>query len=1522
MRSKKKIGLLFALVLFLFCAMILAVSAADTTQTSAHGYRVTNGGIYFYYQYLEDAIADVPEGGTVTMLKNTSETLPTLRVDRTYTIDGAGYKMTITPGTTETVVDKGGYTATADKAAIHMYEGHVTIKNMTFLLASGYSTNAAIYLQNPDRKVGSTSLVLDNVVMEFTSKYGIWLHQESVVTIKGANTRISGGTTNMIRMQKAAYASRVTVEDGVIGANSTLLEMKGAGGSFTMTGGRLEVGSTLLFVNTANISVSVNISNSVVDLSKQSSTLVSLVSGAQVNSSMIKSSDLVLAEDLAVPSLSCVECSSCTLVVKNTLGGLPVNQNLTVLAYSSVKSLIENYVAGAMPSIKISDFYRVSVNGDGNWSPLVVQNGATVTVAGGSYTTKASSMFVVVNGTLNIKHGYFQTNAVNGKVIEVPKNASSTSRISITDGEIYFAGGNTTAAALLHISAPITVTIGGGTFSYIENFDVNNTSWGQSNAQGNSSGISIYDCGGAKITVTGGTFFAGGAYGAFVIDHANSKLSLDGVQCYGYRAVLAYKATEVKISGGEYRPNPGQTSSYNIWMNTNSNSALQIMGGEFYAEGTGASIRLSGKCAVDISGGTFTKNGSAAVLFLDSANVSLTIGGNGSTAPVFFAKATGTSVIECSADAKVLIEGGKFHANGTLILCRAQATPDLEINGGFFVLGENAPALIGAGGMMFIPTINEATVLLGASQTVIFEYMVAESASYHVRYGGKPYSVWQKSLATDASLDVSNQDALYKGASVLVGKSDAGSGIRFVTVLSETVIAQLRQRTGEMRFGTVIAPLDYVTAAGAFTVAALEKLSVAGDKYEKVEANYSIRDVDGDGIPESYACGLVKLQEKNYARKFAAISYVEINGVMYYGSFSSDDNARSIRDIARKALVAGYYELDEEKEALMRYAGFLQPNATPLSLSWQKGIITSSTHTFPERVMSLSGYIYSEPILLEKAGDTLVFVDASGKAVGSNTYAVSYWSEVDGTWTLDKSKPNLAGEDAALIYQMEGATAFVYVASEPNECVRLCYRTDGTGETEPDVYRFASNDRGTIARQEQWEDEVITADFAIGKIPLAECEIVVPTNVTVSEWRFAIFLQQLLYERTNTQVPIVTEANTKASGVIVIGSLCKGHSYDARHQYISRMMGNVWQISAESFYGYDAVLSYIDKTLFAAGTTTVHLNNTHNVTGSGAANVTQPLESESEVRMMYNNIWGGTEGNVAQRAEMLLELYAEYMPDVLGLQEYAPALRKAGMDAGLAALGYAEVPTDPKAQYYGSETQTRTPMFYNKATVELLSYGYLCLAVTDYGAYPELLGSYTEAEVEAIAKSDRSKSVTWGVFRMKETGHIFLAGSVHLWWTGDAVSDVARVIQMRAMREALTAAAAKYMKANGLTGNLPVFIGGDYNSRSVDRPSYNTMSNGKTPFTNLNDLAPEGHKITKTTSLSYPTYDQELDIWVKCKSSNNSYAYAIDHIFMGNAALGQVMVDHMGVLEEYYAFASDHHAIFADLNFSAGSPKI
>ncbi len=1492
MRLKKKLGLLLSFILFLLCTLMFAVSAADTTQTSEHGYRVTKSGVNYYYRYLEDAIAAVPSGGTVTMLKNTSETLPTLHVDRTYTINGAGYSMTITPGTTEAVVDKGGYTATTDQAAIHMHEGKVTIKNVTFLLASGTKTDAAIYLQNPDRSVSSVSLTLDNVIMEFASKYGIWLHQQSTVTIKGAGTRISGGTINTIRMQKGAYASRVTIEDGVIGGSGKLVEMLGEGGSFTMKGGRLEVGATLLAIGTANISVSFNISDSAVDLSKQSGALFSFASGTSLGSNKIKYCDLVLASGQALPSLSSVQTSTCTLVVKNSIGGLPVSGNLSISSYSDVKGLVESYVVTAMPGIDTSAFRAVSVNGDANWSPLVLQNGATVTVRGGTYRTKAVPMFIVNDGTLHILDGIFNTSAVNSKLIEVPEGASRSSSIVIDGGALYFAGGNTTKAALLHISAPITVTISGGVLSYSEDFDINNTSWGQNNAYGNNSGIVIYDCGGATINVTGGTFFAGSNYGAFVLDHPDARLSLSGdICCYGYRSVFVYDAKEVNISDGEYRPNPGQTSSYNIWMNTEDYCALKITGGEFYAEGTGAGIRLSGKCTVDIAGGTFTKSGSAGIFLIDSADVALAIA------------------------------GGVFHANATAILCQGQAAPHLEIKGGLFVLGESAPALIEASSTLFVPTIDGVTVLLGASQTVIFGYMAVDSTAYHVRYGGKPYSVWQKCAATDALLDISNQDPLYKGASVLVGKSDVGSGIRFVTVLSETVISQLRKQTGEMRFGTLIAPLDYVTAAGEFTVEALEKLSVSGEKYEKVEANYSIRDVDGDGIPEAYTGALVKLKDENYARKFAAISYVQINGVMYYGSFNSVDNARSIRDIARKALVAGYYELDGEKETLMRYAGFLQPNAKPLTLSWQNGMITSDSHTTPETIVETAGYIYSEPILLEEAGDTLIFVDAKGSAVGSDAYAVSHWSEIEGTLIMNTAMTHLAGDDAALIYQMEGATAFVYVASQPNEYVRLCYRAYGEGETAPNVYLSASNDRGTVARQKQGDDTVITADFAIGKIPLSECEIVTPTNVTVSEWRFALFLQELLYERTNIQVPIVTQAEMTASGVIVIGSLCTGHSYDMRHQYISRVMGNVWQLSAESFYGYEAVLSYIENSLFAASATTLHLNNTHNVTGSGAANATNPLESESEVRMMYNNIWGSDTDNTAQRAEMLLELYGEYMPDVLGLQEYSPALRKAGMDAGLAALGYAEVPTDPSAPYYKNETQTRTPMFYNKATVELLDYGYLCLAVTDYSAYPSLLGSYTASEVEAKAKSDRSKAVTWGVFRMKETGHIFMAGSVHLWWEGDAISDTARVIQMHVMREALTVAAEEYMIENGIAGTMPVFIGGDYNSRTT-RGSYSTMSNGETPFTNLNDLAPSGHKLTKTTSHSYPTYDKELNIWKKCTPTSGGYNYAIDHIFMENSALDQVTVDHMGMLEEYYAFASDHLAIFADLNFSANSPKI
>ena len=108
-------------------------------------------------------------------------------------------------------------------------------------------------------------------------------------------------------------------------------------------------------------------------------------------------------------------------------------------------------------------------------------------------------------------------------------------------------------------------------------------------------------------------------------------------------------------------------------------------------------------------------------------------------------------------------------------------------------------------------------------------------------------------------------------------------------------------------FGTVIAPADYVDAAGVFTMAALENASLdaAADKrYVNIVAKNGIEtDTDGN---ITLSAALIDIHESNYTRNFAAVAYVSYeteNGTMIiYGDYDDSKSSRNIREVAYSAL--------------------------------------------------------------------------------------------------------------------------------------------------------------------------------------------------------------------------------------------------------------------------------------------------------------------------------------------------------------------------------------------------------------------------------------------------------------------------------------------------------------------------------------------------------------------------------------------------------------------------------------------
>lgn len=467
----------------------------------------------------------------------------------------------------------------------------------------------------------------------------------------------------------------------------------------------------------------------------------------------------------------------------------------------------------------------------------------------------------------------------------------------------------------------------------------------------------------------------------------------------------------------------------------------------------------------------------------------------------------------------------------------------------------------------------------------------------------------------------------------------------------------------------------------------------------------------------------------------------------------------------------------------------------------------------------------------------------------------------------------------------------------------------------------------SAANNHVYQAKYTIENMTVGGVPLYQCAIVLPQNEQVYEYRLAMKIQNILLMKTGYTVPVVRSNQVSTEGQIRIGqSICTGLTVGAAHGYAMRVTGKAMEIVANSLYGYEEAYEAFVNRVVNVGKEAHALTDAFSASGNGGYLVTAQQQNDAEVRVMFNNIWNGSDDAItSQRAQMLAALYLEYAPDVLGLQECSPVMRNRGIDR-LLDHGYREVPSPRMATYYKSETVTRTPIYYNTNTVELLEYGHLSLNTLNFSSsqYAYLLyGGITSADMRALMDQDKtgpdedgSKGATWAIFRMKSTGHVFMVASTHLWWQArDNRDDAARVIQMEVMKSTLLAKSKEYASQNALDGTVPLFIGGDYNTRT-GRYSYNSMSTN-TVYDDLNSLLPIEQRMKDSTMHSYPTFDETLNIWNGMGSPRGDYPQSLDYIFAPRAARSAYQIARMQMLYEDYAFlTSDHSPIFVDLNFT------
>jgi hypothetical protein len=178
-----------------------------------------------------------------------------------------------------------------------------------------------------------------------------------------------------------------------------------------------------------------------------------------------------------------------------------------------------------------------------------------------------------------------------------------------------------------------------------------------------------------------------------------------------------------------------------------------------------------------------------------------------------------------------------------------------------------------------------------------------------VKYAGTSYKLWMTAAgAADAALD--------NGASV---RAEAESqGIRFTGSAAKVEGAT---------YGILIAPADYVAAAGAFTKEALDDYAkkvgkAASAVYQMVEADKSL---NTEGEKVTFSVALINIQEANYGRSFAAVAFVTIGETTTYSAYDSANNARSAKEIATGLLAQEHTkEITEEYTAEQAIAeGFI-----------------------------------------------------------------------------------------------------------------------------------------------------------------------------------------------------------------------------------------------------------------------------------------------------------------------------------------------------------------------------------------------------------------------------------------------------------------------------------------------------------------------------------------------------------------------------------------------------------------------
>ena len=153
-----------------------------------------------------------------------------------------------------------------------------------------------------------------------------------------------------------------------------------------------------------------------------------------------------------------------------------------------------------------------------------------------------------------------------------------------------------------------------------------------------------------------------------------------------------------------------------------------------------------------------------------------------------------------------------------------------------------------------------------------------------------------------------------------------------------------------------------------------------------------------------------------------------------------------------------------EKEEAAAEVTTAAPTGEALDVKWNAGYVGSSTngYGFANAINSNEkNYAYTDVIEIAKKGTKLTFTDTAGGSTSANAYVVSFWKKDGANWVIDTTAPNIPGGGQYVISSGTGGVVYTYISTEDNECIRFCFRSNGTNN-KPVIYSSATNEPGTL----------------------------------------------------------------------------------------------------------------------------------------------------------------------------------------------------------------------------------------------------------------------------------------------------------------------------------------------------------------------------------------------------------------------------------------------------------------------------